>query len=235
MNKKDSLLVATIKRLIPVTVKKSLRRQHRRYTFARAMKRYMTTRGVEDVTNDLLGELIYGWGNEGWSAKEEYIKEILRHAYDGTGPILECGSGLSTILCGRVADKVGREIWTLEHMPFYADLVNRTLKRYRIKAVRFHVKDLKDYGSFSWYDPPLEKMPRDFSMVVCDGPPGETPGGRYGFLPVMKEHLESGCVILLDDANRSSEAEILSLWAEQMGTKQRIIGQGKQHGIVVVP
>ena len=224
-----------IRRLLPIRLKRTLRRQHRRYVFARAMRRYIKAKNTEEITDDLLGELIYGWGNAGWSAKEEYIKEILRYSYEGKGPILECGSGLSTILCGNIADTVGREIHTLEHMPLYANQVSETLKRYGIKSVRLHVTDLKNHGSFSWYDPPMETMPRDFSMVICDGPPGGTPGGRYGLLAVMKGYLRSGCVIVLDDANRSEEAEILSLWAEEMGAQYRIVGSEKQHGIVIVP
>jgi len=54
-----------------------------------------------------------------------------------------------------------------------------------------------------------------FSLVVCDGPPGTTRGGRYGFLPVMLPYLSSKCTILLDDVEREGEQKTLLLWKEE--------------------
>lgn len=71
---------------------------------------------------------------------------------------------------------------------------------------------LKDYGDFCWYDAPLESMPDSFSLVICDGPPGATKGGRYGLVPFMRDRLRSGCVILLDDAEREEERTIAARW-----------------------
>ena len=74
---------------------------------------------------------------------------------------------------------------------------------------------LRDYGAFSWYDPPLQELPDNFRLVVCDGPPGMTKGGRYGLLPVFGSRLPQGTVIVLDDADRPSEVELLNRWKDE--------------------
>jgi hypothetical protein len=55
-------------------------------------------------------------------------------------------------------------------------------------------------------------MPLEFRLVICDGPPGATAGGRYGLLPVLGERLAAEATILLDDSDREGEAEVLQRW-----------------------
>ena len=117
--------------------------------------------------------------------QHEYASVVLRHSQATDGPILECGSGLSTILLGLVAQRNGNKVWALEHNAFFAEKVRSTLKSYGIKSVELYETDLRDYGPYCWYDPPKGKMPKNFSLVVCDGPPYSTPGGRYGMVPSL--------------------------------------------------
>jgi len=71
---------------------------------------------------------------------------------------------------------------------------------------------LKDYGTFEWYDVSTTSIPRDISLVICDGPPHYTKGGRYGLLPVLSKHLADGAIILLDDYSREHEKQIVKDW-----------------------
>ena len=83
--------------------------------------------------------------------------------------------------------------------------------------------------------PPLAEMPGQFAMVVCDGPPGTTPGGRYGLLPVMGSSLAPGCQILLDDAAREDEKIIAARWAAHLGTEFVFHGTVKPYAELIVP
>ena len=47
-------------------------------------------------------------------------------------------------------------------------------------------------GSFVWYDVPKDVWPAEFRLVVCDGPPGDMKGGRYGLLPLVGARLPPG-------------------------------------------
>ena len=81
------------------------------------------------------------------------------------------------------------------------------LQRHHISNVNVCLSPLRSYGEFSWYELPSGGLPEEFRLVICDGPPESTPGGRYELLPVLGPRLSKGTVILLDDANRASEAE----------------------------
>jgi hypothetical protein len=206
---------------------------HRQYVFRRAMRRFSALPQDAAIPRTVLSDLIYGWGYKG-SVKHEYASAFLRYARTADGPILECGSGLSTILLGLTAERTGNKVWSLEDKSFWAEKVRSTLQRYDIKSVELCKTNLRDYGPYWWYDPPKVKMPKNFSLVVCDGPPASTPGGRYGMLPIMKPHLKPGCIVLLDDARRVEERKILATWAQESGTSYRIEGVAKPFGIVWV-
>lgn len=179
--------------------------------------------------NRVVADLIYGWGNEAWTALDDYLAGCIEHALTAKGPILECGSGLSTILVGAIGKSRGLRHWALEHKPAWAARVQRNLDRYRIDSVVLCGKPLKDYGEFSWYDPPLESMPESFGLVICDGPPGITKGGRYGLGAIMKKRLDPGCVILLDDAGREDELAIARRWEAELDAPFETLGSSKPY------
>jgi hypothetical protein len=72
-------------------------------------------------------------------------------------------------------------------------------------------------------------MPDSFPLVVCDGPPGSTKGGRYGLVPIMREWLKPGCVILLDDAGREQERAIARRWEAELGASSETLGSIKPY------
>jgi hypothetical protein len=76
---------------------------------------------------------------------------------------------------------------------------------------------LVDYGGFHWYSLP-ESLPRGFELVVCDGPPSMTLGGRYGLLPVVEGLLSRNAVILIDDVERPNEQAMIECWRREFGT-----------------
>jgi hypothetical protein len=208
----------------------SIRSAHRDLVFGRAIARFMRSPtkavlGSHGVVNDL----IYGWGNEGWSGQHEYLAACVESALGTNGAILECGSGLSTVLLAIVAQRRGLLLWSLEHLPAWAERVQRCLVQRRIEGARIHIAPLRPYGDFEWYAAPLADMPRQFTLVVCDGPPSATRGGRYGLLPVMKDRLSDDCLILLDDASRAGEQATVQRWAEEAPCQVSLRGDAKPY------
>jgi hypothetical protein len=157
-----------------------------------------------------------GWSNEGWSGDTAYLEEVWRRSLNARR-ILECGSGLSTILMGAVASKTGAEVWSLEHISQWRDKVSDILAKNGAKNSRVVYAPLKSYGDFEWYTLPSD-IPNDFDLVVCDGPPSATVGGRYGLVPVCRELL-SKATILLDDAERVEEQAIAKRWEDEFGMR----------------
>jgi hypothetical protein len=217
-----------VKKLVPAGVKKAARKSLLEQALRRAVQRLAALPEGEVPSRALLGDLLSAWSNDGFAADLDYLEEVARRAASVEGHVLECGSGLTTLLAGLLAGRRGFQTWSLEHHPEWRARVTAALTEHNIPRARVALAPLKDYGGFSWYDPPLAEMPGAFSLVVCDGPPWTTPGGRYGLLPVMHGRLHAGSLVLLDDANRPDEQEALGLWSDEYGVtfEMRETGEG---------
>ena len=214
----------------PSRIRRFLRAAHRKFVFRRAFRRFLTDpEACSRPGEPVLTDLVYGWGNQSWSALDEYLAGCVHHALTTRGPILECGSGLSTVLIGAIATKRGLEHWALENTPEWAAKVQRALDTYKLASVVSCTSPLKDHGAYCWYDAPLESLPESFSLVICDGPVGSTKGGRYGLSPIMRERLAPDCVILLDDADREEEQAIASRWKDELGASLEVVGSIKPY------
>jgi len=223
-----------LKGLVPLPLRNRLRARYDDHVFRRAMREFRSDPEKWLFPDSpIIRELIRGWSNEGWSAKEEFLVVCGQHALATNGPILECGSGLTTILLGVIADRLGQTVWSLEHIPEWGQRVQKTLKKLNIQSVNVDIRPLRDFGGFSWYDVPTV-LPQ-FSLVVCDGPPAHTHGGRYGLVPIMRSKLKPGAVILLDDAVRKQEQLIASRWAVELKTDYRILGTAMSYVRLTVP
>jgi hypothetical protein len=224
-----------LKGLVPAGARRYLRARQRDLIFWRALRRFRRNPAAATQPGSrILPDLIYGWGNEEWSALDEYLVACVKDALASDGPILECGSGLTTLLVGVVLQQRNGTLWSLEHTPVWADRVERYLGRFRIGSVMLCRVRLKDFGDFTWYDPPMAALSESFSLVICDGPPADTPGGRYGLGPVMREKLKRGCVILLDDAEREQEQAIARRWQQELGASCATLGTAKPYARLVV-
>jgi hypothetical protein len=179
------------------------------------------------LKRDQWEDLVYGWGNESFSALPEYLDAVAAYGRSATGPVLECGSGLTTL----VLAAVGADVWTLEHDEQWFRTVRDQLQRLGM-GVHLRLAPLRNYGQFDWYDVEPEQFPV-FSLVVCDGPPGDTRGGRYGLLSVLEDRLVGGCVVLLDDADRPGERDIVTAWGERVRSFD-LRGTAKPYAVAVL-
>ena len=206
---------ASVRKLVPKSVKRPIKSFLLRRQLRRAIEKIR--RLPKDVvpSRELMSELIAGWGNEGYAANLDYLEEVAKRAVSAAGPVLECGSGATTILLGVLCAKREIEVWSLEHSPEWRARIVELLERSGISGSGVCSAPLVEYGEFDWYDPPLAKLPKNFALVICDGPPGSTKGGRYGLLPVMNDRLGSGSYVLVDDAGRPAEAEMIERWERE--------------------
>lgn len=221
-------MIQPLIRWSPPKYKKRIRSLWLEYLFHRAVRQIARMPVGQIPTREMLADLQLGWGNYGFVVNLDYLEEVAKQAAQTRGPILECGSGLTTIILGLLAARRGVEVYSLEHLPKWRSHVVSVLQKHRIPAVNVYLSPLRDYGKFSWYEPPLSILPQHFRLVVCDGPPGKTPGGRYGLLPVLKHYFANGNLILLDDANRPGEMEVLHQWIQE--TRVKVVMQEMPQG-----
>ncbi len=203
-----------------------------------------TIRFLRSVTNDQLfnsdGEIDQHilhllqqlWGNQTWAAPPDYVRKMSSLAATSTHSILECGSGLTTLVLGLVTRNTDQSVWALEHHPQWHDRVRTLLNDLELDHIHLCSTPLISYDQFDWYDAPLDEMPEDFGLVICDGPPGTTRGGRYGMMPVMRARLASGATILMDDIGRSNEQEVVRQWRSMEPLSVEIYGNSRKFAVL---
>jgi hypothetical protein len=163
----------------------------------------------------LLEHLIYAWANEAWSADTELLQSVLDWFPQTSGPVLECGSGLSTLLLASLATAHGRQVRSLEHDAGWAARVNDALPRRSASNLEVIIAPIQRYADFDWYSTAVVNSLSPVGFVLCDGPPGSTRGGRYGLASVLKDTLAPGCIVLLDDSHRPEERSIIERWCQE--------------------
>jgi hypothetical protein len=163
----------------------------------------------------LLQSLVTCWMNP-WSVDSYFLAGLLRWYGKTSGPVLECGSGLTTLVLVTAAWTKARPSVSLEDDARWKARIEAALPKQARSWLDCRVVPLVDHGDFDWYDVEAVNMPNRIGLVVCDGPKGTTRGGRYGLAPVMKDRLAPGCVVLLDDSSREAERAIIERWCAEL-------------------
>jgi hypothetical protein len=164
------------------------------------------------------------WGNYGYSGTVRLLRHICRTMRRRPGAnILECGSGASTILMGILAERYECRVVSLEHSADWAGHMQTLLSRYQLARTQVLHAPLRHHADadYEWYAWPASLSQKVFSVVVCDGPPARTPGGRFGLLPVADSALADDCLILLDDTHRRGERDTIERWRQLRGLRTR--------------
>jgi predicted O-methyltransferase YrrM len=155
---------------------------------------------------------------------------------NGRRRIVELGSGISTVLFARLlcqrSPVGGFRIAAVEHDARWAQWVTEQLDREGTGSdvVVIHAPlapHPRAERGLSWYDDDaltgglqtaLRGDPID--LLLVDGPPAYAAGhglARYPALPVLCDLLAPGATVVLDDAERPGEQEILRRWEHETG------------------
>lgn len=157
----------------------------------------------------------------GWAASPDVICILLKQIMSRARPnVFEFGCGTSTILLGLALKKSGGHLTAVEHNTTYAHQVRKALNEHELNDICTIIDaPLTEMTigatSFFFYDciETLSTLNRNYDLVFIDGPPGITQAdARYPALPVMAQHLANGATVVLDDAARHDEQEIIHAW-----------------------
>lgn len=220
------------------SIKDSARKLRNRWRAS--LRRLMLRRGLASLDRQLaagrvpdtalLTRLVRAWANEAWSTDTTLLAALVEWLPRSKGAIVECGSGLSTLVMGCAARVSGRQLLALEHTASWARRVDNHLPPAARRHVAIAVTPLVRYADFDWYDVAATTLPAAVGFVLCDGPPGDTRGGRYGLLPVLHERLAPGGIVLLDDTQRTEEAAIVERWGAEFGL--RVLHRGASYTVM---
>ena len=167
-----------------------------------------------------------------WSLARPGLALVCDLVAAGRQTIVECGSGLSTIVLARLLARIGKgELHAIEHDADWAALGRRRLAAERLGGVASVIEaplrndPIADPGC-RWYDPrSLDALPRGIDLLLVDGPPASPEAGlggsRYPALPRLADRLAPGAAIVLDDADRAGERRVLERWRSEHGIALR--------------
>lgn len=153
--------------------------------------------------------------------------------------IVECGGGISTVYIAKLLKQQGKgHLYTLEDNLGWIDLLKVLLQDQGLSdyvtvlPAPLEICELALEKNL-WYDLTAfrsQVSPGTIDLLIVDGPPAyDKPRrlSRYPALPAFKTFLSPNFAIVLDDINRSGEAEIITRWSAEFGlTFERYLYDG---------
>lgn len=170
----------------------------------------------------------------GWALTADAAALLAREiALNAPDTIVELGSGVSTVLIGRMLKQAGRgRLISLDHDPHWAE---QTRKHVRASQIEDYVQVLdapleqQRFGdkTYAWYRvPETVRQAGQIDMLIVDGPPQSLdPEGtpRYPALPVFQHQLSARAVIYIDDAKRPQEQAMIERWQREQPGFERMM------------
>lgn len=137
-----------------------------------------------------------------YGALEDVLAVSVKMAREATGPIIETGSGLTTILMAAATEQT---VYCLEHSRLYAEHLRQMVEESGVNGIGLCECPIKD----GWYDVAGKTLPASYSFGLNDGPP-RTIGSRTGFMTHFGDRVQS---IICDDADDPEYLLYLTAWA----------------------
>lgn len=194
----------------------------RLYRLRRSLALLKDAAAPEQVGLELMERIVLAWGNPGWTADAGYLLALARSVWSGKSPVLDCGSGLSTLVAAVIAAREGATVWSLEQDEQWYHAMRRVLASLHVGNVILWYAPLRSYGDYVWYDLDGRNLPSRLGTVACDGPsvrksvwaPPLFQGWRVGVVLVLRDLGISFDRILLDDASDPRAPGLLARWEE---------------------
>jgi hypothetical protein len=167
---------------------------------------------------------MYGvWGNA-WAMSPEALFTSSLLARKAKGPILDCGSGLSSLVLAASTDQ---PVHSLEQSPDWAARIERIARECHLDNLHVHREPLIEYGTCGvWYaNPPRH----DYALALCDGPSGDDK--RAGLFDLMRDEISNAPVIVDDIARRGSRVAA-DEYCKVSGRKLHVFDCSKPFGLI---
>lgn len=147
------------------------------------------------------------------------ISEILENK---PKTIVEASSGLSTLVSAYCLKKQGAgQVISLDHDRKYAGVSQANVVKHGLDnlAIVHHaplISHTIDGRDWQWYDFSSLGDIDEIDMLIIDGPPKDVQAlSRYPALPLLLKRMSATAIILLDDAGRKDEREIVARWLRE--------------------
>lgn len=163
--------------------------------------------------------MVDDWDNDGFAAGHELVASCIEAAQKAEGPILEIGSGLTSL----VMAATGAEVHALESdIGWYTHMLAEK-ERLDLDSLNLYHAPLIDQEGGRWYSKSDWPAP---DIVVCDGPKRGM-GNRDVLFSKLNGHVPR--LLLMDD--REAVDGELKLWAESHDFDVNIVGELRQFAV----
>ena len=155
---------------------------------------------------ELLSEARHYIGNDSHAGLEDILS--LCALVKSDGPIIEAGSGLTTIVLA--AANPEQTVYCFEHDPVWAMRLKQLAKEAGTLNIALCTQPIKD----GWYDlSDLSELPERFGLGINDGPPRHL-ASRMGFFEHFGRRVDT---VICDDADDPVYLGQLDEWARHEG------------------
>ena len=156
--------------------------------------------------------------------------------------IIECGSGLSTLLIGYAIERCGRgRILSLDHIDQWATATRNNALAHGLNHVVTVIHAplvnivLPDGSAATWYQTAEIDKTSPIDMLIVDGPPGYADkNARFPALPMMWDRLSDGATIIVDDSDRPGERQMVERWMKLYGKSLTMQDLNAVRGLTVL-
>ena len=156
----------------------------------------------------------------GWPISPDFglliMEEIFSKKPDN---ITDLGSGVSTLISAYSCKKMGKgTVTSLEHEKEYYEKTRETLRKHKLEeyvnlVLAPLVKTELNEKEYHWYDIGSLKIDRKIDILIVDGPPGKTGiDTRFPAYDKLSKYFAKDISILIDDANRKEETDMVNTW-----------------------
>lgn len=196
----------------------------RQHSFDQAMRKMLKHRDGR-VADSIVADLYAHWGDPLSQNDEVYVRSCLAEATAADGAILQCGTGLMTLLLGAVCDREdnkAKHVWCLENDEHWANMMRSWLTEYRIRKAHLINAPAESFVGYTWYGIDTNRLAKKYALVICDGARA-TPRGAIGTIKQIESRLADNFAILARNISKASELKYLAGWAKNRGASFAVV------------
>lgn len=170
----------------------------------------------------------------GWAATVSTISLLTDRIVsdEGIRHVVECGSGSSTVWAALALKTAARRghVFSIEHEQQFVRSTTDLLIAHGVDAYAtvlhapLREQEVGD-RSLVWYDRGTfqDLLPSTIDLLFVDGPPQATGEmARFPAFPILAGRMRRGSLVIVDDADRDDEAEMIDEWCTNAGGDVRL-------------
>jgi len=167
---------------------------------------------IDDVFDNLHRHSVYG---QAYTLPGKALRACWEMARTARADILECGSGLSTLVMGLALKGREHKLYVLENDLRWIERVNIWLERYGATNVNLIYAPLMPRHSGAWYGVEPAELPGSFAAVLIDGPKRGPGVNRDAVFEVLDSAIRGARTWLVDDIELDEQWEGLKRYSRE--------------------